>query len=173
MAMRDLEAVLPLPEQPAECGTVEAWDKVQEQLKTKLPDDWCDFGLRYGSGAIEDAGRLNVWVLDPFSATFQESVSERQCNLEAMKAGEGDKYVPYNVFPICPGLLPLGDDDNGNELYWLTKGEPNGWRIVTRSHESEFEEFDGPLTSFLTKVITRKIAVEIWPKPNCVRLALC
>ena len=37
------------------------------------------------------------------------------------------------------GLLPWGYTDNCDELYWLTDGEPDGWKIVV--HESRAPEY--------------------------------
>jgi hypothetical protein len=82
-----------------------------------------------------------------------------------MRDGEGTKYVPYRVFPERPGLLFWGSDDGGRELYWFAKGKPTGWRIVVRSEDNEFEEFDGPMTSFLARVFAGRLRPKAWPMP--------
>jgi hypothetical protein len=149
-----------------EAGNDRQWEAVQARLGTRLPEDWRQFGLAYGSGAFHDAGRLDIWILNPFSAEFEAKSTLLQANLEAMKAGEGDDYVPYPVFPAKGGLLALGDDVNGNELYWLTAGRPDKWRIVVRGHSNDsYEEFDGPLFSFLAGVFRKEVSVGAWPDP--------
>ena len=39
--------------------------------------------------------------------------------------------VPYPIYPDQPGLLPWGNDENGNDYYWLTEGAPDTWRVLS------------------------------------------
>jgi len=165
MVIVELTTTIPPPSQPVETGTVKAWQEVLQQLKIELPDDYRDFGMAYGTGAFEDVGRLDIWVYNPFSPRYFDSIWSHLHNLDALKVGEGDRFVPYDIFPKSPGLLVWGSDVNGNEMFWLTKGRPSDWPIVVRSPEGQFLEFDGPLTSFLAKAFRRQLAVAVWPEP--------
>lgn len=157
MALK-LTKIVPPPKAPFESGSAKEWTQLQKKLGTKLPDDFKEYGKKYGSGSFG----YSVHVYQPFSQEFLEMVNFHSCNLEAFKVGEGADYVPYEVFPPKSGLLVWGGDSNGNELYWKTVGEPNEWSIVVRSRDNEYQEFPGPFTEFLADALTRKIDVQVW-----------
>jgi hypothetical protein len=156
-----LSKIVPPPKAPYEKGSAKEWTQLQKKLGTKLPDDFKEYGKKYGSGSF-GLGGGDIFVYQPFSKQFLEMVNVHSCNLEAFKAGEGADYIPYEVFPAKSGLLVWGGDVNGYELYWKTEGEPNEWSIVVRSADNEYEEFPGPFTEFLADALTRKIVVQAW-----------
>jgi hypothetical protein len=62
--------------------------------------------------------------------------------------------VPYPIYPDQPGLLPWGNDENGNDYYWFTEGAPNTWRVLSDEGRGEgFREYGCTMTEFLTKVL--------------------
>lgn len=165
MAIKELTALVPAPMLPVEVGDKVKWESVQEQLGIDFPTDYYEYASTYGSGSFVDTGRLRVIVYNPLSSQYLDSVKAHTDLLTSLRAGEGDKFIPYDVFPASGGLLPWGSDDNANEVYWLTKGRSSKWRIVIRSHDNAFEEFDEHLTSFLAKIFTRNISAKVWPEP--------
>jgi hypothetical protein len=38
--------------------------------------------------------------------------------------------LPLPPFPEPGGVLPLGRTDNGDELYWVTDGDPDDWPVA-------------------------------------------
>lgn len=156
MALK-LTKIVPPPKSPFESGSAKEWTQLQKKLGTKLPDDFKEYGKKYGSGSFG----YSVHVYQPFSEKFLEMVNFHSCMLEAFKV-EGTDHIPYETFPAKSGLLVWGGDSNGNQLYWKTEGEPNEWSIVFRSRDNEYQEFPGPFTEFLADALTRKIDVHLW-----------
>ena len=74
MSIDELTAVVAPPERPTEAGDAVAWEKVQADLGTALPEDFRDFGLRYGTGSFHDGKRIAVRPLNPFSVLFSGGV---------------------------------------------------------------------------------------------------
>ena len=164
MAINELTTVVAPPKSPIELEIGGQWDSIQDSLKIRLPDDIHEFGQIYGSGSFVD-NTIRVVIFNPFSPSYAENIQSRNDLLEAMKVGEGDSFVPFDVFPKTPGLLAWGEDDNGNQLFWFTKGPPNDWNIVVRSGDGVFQSFEGPMSSFLARAFQRRIRVDIWPDP--------
>jgi hypothetical protein len=165
MAIKDLTSVVPPPVNPIETGDKKVWKAVGKSLGIALPEDYHQFATTYGSGSFADVGRVRIIPYNPFSPAYQGQVEMHRTMLEALKAGEGEEYVPFGVFPESPGLLAWGTDDNGNELYWLTSGKPSSWKVIVRSPENAFEQFDERMTAFLAKLFKREIASLNWPEP--------
>lgn len=162
MSISELTAIVPPPD-GAEKPSRKIWKSIESKLQVTLPKDLNDIVSTYGSGTFVDKGRHWIKIYNPCSAEYPEEIITHRTNLEAFKAGEGDDFVPYPVFPSKPGLLACGSDANANEIYWLTEGKPEDWSIVIRTPSNEYEQFRGPLSSFLAKVFRREITVEAWP----------
>src|SRR5262249_40778249 len=136
------------------------------QLGIKLPSDYRDFGIRYGTGEFNDNGRTDIVVYNPFSARFRENVL-RDCEMLQSILQRRD-FRDYGVFPTVPGLLPWGRDVDGCSMYYLTEGpSPETWPILTRPpRTADFERFDMTLTSFLAASFTRQIKPGIYWEPT-------
>ncbi|MBI3412424.1 MAG: SMI1/KNR4 family protein [Planctomycetes bacterium] len=164
MAIDDLTQLVEPPKFLVEKGDPSIWRSIEQRIGTPLPDDFRDFGITYGSGSFVDPS-LRISVYNPFSESFQERINQHRYTLEALKAGEGDEYFPYGIFPAPGGLVAWGHDDLAGELYWLTVGKPNNWRVIVRDDPNELEEFGETMTTFLAKVFARRISVRAWPEP--------
>jgi hypothetical protein len=167
MAITDLLAVVPAPKEPVRAGPGEHWPTLRQTLGIALPDDYRDFGLRYGSGCFDDPGRLLVYVWNPFSPDYVQTVQRccdelRSDRLDLPK----ERNIPYGVFPHQPGWLPWGNDIDGGLLCWLTEGEPDAWPIILLSPErTSFQQLHLPLTTFLARAFTRQIRTILWNDP--------
>ena len=85
--------------------------------------------------------------------------------LRAIKEDFGEEEVPYPLYPDPGGLFPWAVSDNGDVLYWLTRGSPDEWEIVVNeSRGPQFEGFKEPMTYFLAKLISGEIVSEILPR---------
>jgi hypothetical protein len=140
-----------------------AWSAVEESLGVNLPDDYKQFIEAYGSGRINEL----IWILNPFSANENINL-ERQSHtqakvLEELRAIGED--IPFNVFPTSGGLLPFGITDNGDVLYWITRGAPNDWIVVVNeARGSDWQIFEQNMTSFLASVLQHEIVCSVFPR---------
>jgi len=140
-----LEAVVPPPEAPYRAFTG-PWTRVETYLGTELPQDYKDFARLYGRGLFLDLLIVHLPADDP-SLTLETSVRETSRWL-----GMGGDQ-PYAWWPHIGGLINFGVTENGDHLFWLPRGPPEGWKVVFWDrglNEDEcFEEFDCGMAEFL------------------------
>jgi hypothetical protein len=145
------------PRTPAEVKSTEDWKVVEAGLGLTLPSDYREFVFTYGSGLFAQFYR----VYNPFSASKYISLPQsitRVCDGLREFKREFPSQVPYPIHPESTGILPWGNDENGNDYYWLTRGGPDDWRVITDEVRGEgFREYDCTMTEFLERVLLRRI----------------
>lgn len=123
-AMDDLTRLIPAPKQPVDTGDEQNWSNMEEKIGISLPTNYKNYISTYGSGQI---GRF-LWIYNPFSNNKNINLlAQSDIVLDALrtiKAEHGESVCPYPIFPEKDGLLPFGRTDNGDDLFWLTKGNP-------------------------------------------------
>ena len=61
-------------------------------------------------------------------------------------------------------MLPLGRTDNGDELYWVTDGQPDQWPVALVEARAALQEvYPMPVTSFLAALAANQLASRILP----------
>ena len=157
MSIDQLAALVAPPESPTEPASQERLNKVERYLKTPLPDDYVGFGNLYGTGTFADG---HIRIISPCCPYYQQFLNMR---LEMLTlAHDWGNLAKYNVFPNSDGLLPFGDDENGNILTWCVRGNPNNWSVVVFRHGGGLEAWDMPFSEFLVKALANKIRVAPW-----------
>jgi hypothetical protein len=167
MSAAELMAVVPPPARPRQVGDPAAWDAVEARIGTRLPADFREFVLRYGTGVFNDPGRLCVFPRNPLAPDFDAHFRADGHWLREMKALADGEEFPYAVFPPSPGLILWADDDNGCLFCWLTEGHPDNWPVmVTPSRGHYWERFELSMTSFLARAFTRRLTCVPWQAPE-------
>jgi len=164
MAIGDLTALVAPPNSPTEVPKHPDWDIVEGELALSLPSDYKDFVTQYGSGLLGNFIR----VFNPFASSEYLALVpcvQRISKIRSeSKTTEGDEEVPYGIYPNSPGIVPWGNDENGNTLYWLTDGSPENWPIVVgEGRGRRWEQFALPMTTFLAKALKGDAKCNIWP----------
>jgi hypothetical protein len=163
----DLErlcGIAPPPAEPLEKGEPERWPEVETALGTALPDDFKALTELYGSGKFDDL----LYLLNPFARDEAGNLLHEKDTMLAAYAETRSKFpdrLPLPPYPERGGLLPLGRSDNGNELYWLTEGEPPAWGVVAfaaRSTRHEIHRF--PVTGFLARLLSAQLDSRVLPE---------
>ncbi len=157
MAIEQLKKIVPPPQRPFEVDSLENWQEIEQKLGLVLPSDYRDFIFAYGSGLFAQFYR----VYNPFASsewTALEASIKRICNAEReIKRGFPD-CVPYQIYPEEAGIVPWGNDENGNEYFWLTHGAPDTWLVLSDEMRGEgFREYGCSMTEFLTRVLLGQI----------------
>ena len=161
MAIADIADVVSPPDAPVELGDAARIQTVEAALGIRLPADYHDFAMRFGSGVIRD-GSISIEVLNPCAAHYLTRVATLCCYFREVKASARGHDLPHAAFPTIPGLLPWGRDDNGNDLSWLTRGECNEWPVVVRAEGYTFQTIDLPMTTFLARNLKREMKSILW-----------
>jgi hypothetical protein len=158
-----LESIVPPPAKPLEAGRPDRWPRVEAELGTELPEDFKRFTERYGSGKFDDF----LYLLNPFAKDPAGNlVSGRDLMLEgyAETRAKFPERLPLPPWPEPGGLLPLGNSDNGNELYWVTKGKPNRWSVVAfAARSTDHEIHNHRVTEFLALLLAGELDTEVFP----------
>ena len=157
-----LREIAPPPAEPLEPGVPERWPEVEAALGTALPADFKAFTELYGSGKFDDL----LYLLNPFARDQAGNlVHEKDAMLAAYAETRAKfpKRLPLPPFPEPGGLLPLGRSDNGNELYWLTEGEPDAWGVVAFGGRSTRHEVHRhPVTGFLARLLAGELDTHVF-----------
>jgi hypothetical protein len=157
MSITELKKLVPPPAKPFEIGTVAQWRKIEDKLGMKLPRDYRNFIFAYGSGLF--AGLYRVY--NPFAALEYTNLltqGRRVCENNRESQRSFPERFPYPYYPIPSGLLPWGNDENGNDYFWLTEGPPSKWVVVQDNNRGEgirVQPFS--MTAFLGAILQRKI----------------
>ncbi len=174
MAIEELTALVTPPESPTSIPDLPDWTSVESELGIELPEDYKHFVLAYGSGLLANFFRVfNPFDKDDEYMPLVPSVRRVSSDRRDQRERQGEKEVAYPVYPDHPGILTWGNDDNGNELYWLTTGRPDEWPCILGEGRAHlWEQFDLPMTTFLAKALKGEIKSTIWPDdfpnpPDC------
>jgi hypothetical protein len=157
MAIAELKKLVSPPATPFEVGTIERWREIEAELGTTLPPDYHDFVFAYGSGQF--AGFYMVY--NPFAASEYISLvpqGRRICEYNRESQKSYPKRFPYPYFPAPGGLLPWGNDENGNDYFWLTEGPPHTWLVVQDENRGKGIQVQPyTMTGFLAAILQHKV----------------
>lgn len=158
MSFQLLMQVLPKPKEAVEVGRPEEWAAVEGVLGVALPSDYKAYIDIFGTGLICNF----IYVLNPFSSKESLNLIGRGkailAGRQSIRVEFGQEAWPYPLYPEPGGLLPWGGTLNGDVLFWETEGDPAAWGIIINEVRSRhFESFQGPMTTFLHRIITREI----------------
>jgi len=157
MSIDKINKILAIPKIIYKPGTKEEWSNVENKIGISLPSDYKQFINTYGTGKIDNF----IWILTPFVKDENLNLLERSKFLidnYLKTAKKFPQYYKHKVYPEDEGLFPWGYTINGDILYWITKRKSNDWNIVVyESRSSENYEYEGTMTHFLYRLLTREI----------------
>jgi hypothetical protein len=164
MSVDRLRELAPPPEKPVETGSEAGWAEVERKLGTPLPADFKAFTDLYGSGTFDDF----IYLFNPFAQGADGNLlHERDAVLEAYATSRAkfpDRY-PLPPFPEPGGLLPAGRTDNGDELFWVTEGEPDAWKVaLLEARGARLETHPVTITGFLAALFAGELKTSVLPK---------
>ena len=161
MTIENLLRAVPPPPAPFEAFSG-PWESVEAELGTALPPDYKDFVRLYGNGHFMQF--LGVSVPRSLNPNTRLELSvPRTC--EMFRAFDDRDEFPYPFWPAPGGLVPFGGTDDGDELFWLSRGAPSKWVVVVWDRGlGRFETLDCDLTDFLAGLATGKILPKAFPE---------
>ncbi len=84
--------------------------------------------------------------------------------LRELKATHGKSYCPYPLHFEPNGLLPLGATDNGDTVFWITRGHPDQWSVlIGAARAPEFEPFDGSMVELVLAFLSGSFRSRLFP----------
>ncbi|MDQ0233131.1 SMI1/KNR4 family protein [Metabacillus malikii] len=161
--MDKLFKILPPPEIPQKTGDKEKWLRFFDTLGTELPSDYVKFIETYGTGGIDNF----LWILTPFVNDENVNYLGRQKEMTDAYIQSKEnfpQYYKHDVYPSSGGIIPWAYTDNGDELYWLTDGKPDEWKIVVyESRSPENYTYSLTMVEFLYQVIMKELKCNAFP----------
>ncbi len=132
-----LEEVIPVPEDPKNAKG--DWAQVEKELGIRVPEDYRKIIETYGDHGWNDF----ISVFNPFSDNRNLNLASKSKEIlkyENMLRDESPHYYPIAIFPEKEGIFPWAVTDNGDYLFWITKGDCARWPTMIRdSRAPEFE----------------------------------
>jgi len=127
----------------------------------ELPSSYLQLLTTYGSGHFLHDDKHFLEFLNPFAPGYKKSVVGYLDLLRELKTEAEDSNVlppmPYDVWPEKHGLYPWAFGEGRKHYFWLTKGSPQKWTVVTMYDIEEFTEFDIPAAVFLQRLVCGEI----------------
>jgi hypothetical protein len=152
-----LSLLVPPPEVPYLGGGT--WEKLFEELGTRLPAEYMALMDRYGAGCWSKW--LNfVTPLRTNGRGFAYHAAEVLDGYRSLRAGFPE-YHPLPVWPEPGGFLPFASSIDGDQLGWLTEGDPDSWPlIISPRHADQGPPLPGNLTDTLLEWLRGRFASE-------------
>ena len=73
--------------------------------------------------------------------------------------------LPWPPFPEPGGVLPLGRTDNGDELYWVTQGQPDQWPVALVEARAALQEVHPmSVTGLLAALAANQLTSRVLPE---------
>jgi hypothetical protein len=161
--LEQLRRLLPPPAEPLEAAPPDGWAEVEAALGIGLPDDFKAFTELYGSGKVDDF----LYLFNPFAEGQDGNLLFEKDRVLAAYAETRAKFparLPLPPFPEQGGVLPLGRTDNGDELYWVTGGDPGGWPVALLESRAARQELHRmPVTGLLLALAAGELVTAILP----------
>lgn len=155
MSLARLKRLVAPPESPAEVGTLQQWQDLERSLGAELPRDYREFVFTYGTGLFAGFYRVhNPFASSQWMALLTSVTRVCDCNRESQK--EFPERFPHPYFPEKNGLLPWGNDENGNDYFWLTQGQPDEWQVVEDEVRGDgIKAHPFTMTDFLISILNK------------------
>ena len=163
MDVKNLNYFLKSKNNNFENNDLQKWIEAELQIGIELPLDYKEFINAYGTGSRNDF----MWILTPFDKSEYinfTTMGPKICKAYVTSKLTCPDYFKHDVFPTTGGILPWGYTENGDELYWLTEGNSNEWKIIVyESRSSDFYEYNMGMVQFIYELITKKITCPAFP----------
>ena len=143
--------VVPPPDHPFEAYAA-PWEQIEQAIGTVLPQDYKEFVRQYGCGYFMKFLKIYVPVSEYKYRRIIPHIRDIEYYIGPI---EGSGYV---CWPNPGGLIPFGQTDNGDRLFWLAQGAPDDWPVIVWDRgDQKFERFDCDMTTFLAGLASDEI----------------
>ena len=162
----ELEALvrlMPPPAEPRATGDPDRWPQIELRLGRRLPSDYKAFVATYGSGRIGDFLNVaNPFSDNPHVRDLPESMLQTYREIRTFE------HIPFPIHPEPGGLIPWGDTDNGDVLFWVADppDDPDRWSIaVSEVRGPGWYRHPGPFVRFLRDWTTGAAVIPFLDEP--------
>ena len=159
-----LVRLMPPPTAPRNPGDADDWPQIELRLGRRLPSDYKAFVATYGCGRIgEFLNVMNPFSDNPHVRDLPEAMLKIYRDIRKFE------HIPFSLHPEPGGLIPWGDTDNGDVLFWVADppDDPDRWSIaVSEVRGPGWFRHPGPLVRFLREWLTGTAVIEFMGDPT-------
>jgi hypothetical protein len=105
-----------------------AWEELFDALGTRLPNEYVTLMEVYGAGCLSDWLRF-VPPTRRGARGLARYVEETLADYRDLRADFPEEQ-PLPVWPEPGGFLPFANSIDGDQLGWLTQGDPENWPLI-------------------------------------------
>lgn len=157
MTIENLMKAVPPPAKPFQ-AFAGPWEPIETEIGTTLPQDYKEFARLYGQGYFMEFLGIDIPRSQNPNVRLEFKVRAVCSTLLALDE------LTYPLWPSPGGLLPFGQTDNGDYLFWLTHGAPADWGVVVWDRAfGAFEPLECDLTDFLAGLASGEILPKEFP----------
>ncbi|WP_052768619.1 SMI1/KNR4 family protein [Streptomyces humi] len=159
IALEELLRLVPPPTDAPRAAV--DWERVEDELGVRLPDDYKRLSERYGPGDFDGF----MTILHPHSQfwpTRLAGAAERAAELLEQMPESLRKRVPYDI----DHLLAAGKTDNGDTIYWVTEPDhaPDEWTVTANgARNTKWSHFEGGMVEFLVAILSGTTRLDVFP----------
>lgn len=136
--IEQIKCIVPPPEKDGS-NEPNNWQEVERKLGLELPEQYKQIIDIYGDYYWFDfLYFLNPFSLNPNLNLFAQIQEVKKYLTEARN--QFPEIYLFSIYPEDGGLLPFIYTDNGDEGFWITKGQPNDWPIMFKNQR--FNDFE-------------------------------
>ena len=161
-ALKHLIELLPPPVHPLEVPTSDDWSQTESGLAS-LPSNYRQFIEKYGTGLIDEF----IWIFNPSTTNKYVNLYSQVNAVLASLADSAKQFPDVFAMPLHPepgGFLPFGSTNNGDNLFWVTKGSSDEWTVAVMGPRSpDVYRYDVGMVEFLRKVLSGEIQCKAFP----------
>ncbi|OXM44809.1 SMI1/KNR4 family protein [Amycolatopsis alba DSM 44262] len=132
------------------------WDAVERALGSTLPQDYREFCSLYPAIVADNFIRIDHPSCSNERLNLLKDGLERTEQLGEL-VDEFSHHHAFGAFPSLGGLLCWGSSTSSEQLYWLTVGPADDWKIVVGDLEDDHLVFDGGFAAFLTELFSGRL----------------
>jgi len=112
------------------------WQRLFDELGTRLPAEYIAVMECYGAGIWSD------WLCFFTALRFADRRglafhAKRSMENYRMLRADYPEFHPLAIWPEPGGFLPFASTTYGDEIGWLTIGEPEGWPLLVNPRQSD------------------------------------
>lgn len=138
------------------------WPAVEAELGLGLPGSYKVLVERFGASSWRDF----LHILSPFDERRWQRVTATLVADRVLRQ-EFPQHYPLPLYPEPGGLLPWAVTDNGDMLYFVTAGPPDGWPTLIRGPRApEFEVSFVPPAALVLAFATGRLRSLVLPGPD-------
>jgi hypothetical protein len=98
---------------------------------------------------------VDTW--NPFSKQRNWNLILQFDEFHMLATDDFEAELPKPLYPKPGGLLPFASANTGDQIFWITEGEPDEWQLLKFSMRGlDYDVYSGTITEFLLSFLENR-----------------